>query len=171
MVDADSHREHDPLLAPSTSSDGLSSSEPGPKKRGLRWFSFKTVSHQYRWVPLLGCTIIFLNEAEYFIKQVATMRAIEAMYCYEYYLEQNSPLVELGKRIPEQLCKHSSIQKQLAKTAGLITFVRMLSAMIGAIPLGWAADLFGRKLVLILHKVNVCISCTAWVVLCKYEFA
>lgn len=95
------------------------------------------------------------------------MRAIEAMYCYEYYEARNSPLVDLGKHIPEKLCKDDSIQKKLAKTAGLIMFVRMLSAMIGAVPLGMAADRYGRKPVLILHKINVCIACAAWTVLCE----
>jgi MFS family permease len=98
------------------------------------------------------------------------MRAIEAMYCYEYYLEQGSPLVELGKHIPEKLCKDDTIQKQLAKTAGLIMFVRMLTSMVGAIPLGWVADRFGRKAVLILHKVNVCFTCAAWALICRLIF-
>lgn len=109
--------------------------------------------------------MIFLNEAEYFIKQVATMRAIEAMYCYEYYSARGSPVVELGKQIPERLCKDDSIQKQLARTAGLIMFIRMLSALIGAVPLGWLADRSGRKVVLVMHKINVTMSCAAWLVL------
>jgi MFS family permease len=129
------------------------------------WPTFTTISPKYRWVPLLGCILIFTNESEYFIKQVATMRAIESMYCYEYYLARNSPLAELGKHIPERLCKDDSIQKNLAKSAGLIMFFRMLSAMIGAIPLGWLADRYGRKVVLILHKVNVTCACTAWLLL------
>lgn len=134
-------------------------------KAAWRWPTFTTISPRYKWVPVLGCSLIFVNEAEYFIKQVATMRAIESMYCYNYYLAQDSPLTELGKHIPERYCKDHSIQKQLARTAGLIMFFRMLSAMIGAIPLGWLADRSGRKVVLILHKVNVMISCAVWLFL------
>lgn len=110
--------------------------------------------------------MIFINEAEYFIKQVAAMRAIESMYCYEYYLPRNSTLADLGKNIPERLCKHDSIQKDLARTSGLIMFVRMLSAMFGAVPLGLIADRYGRKPVLVLHKVNVVITCSSWLALC-----
>jgi MFS family permease len=95
------------------------------------------------------------------------MRAIEAMYCYEFYLARGSDLLHLGKHIPERFCKDHSIQKDLARTAGLIMFVRMLSAMFGAVPLGWVADRYGRRIVLILHKVNVTISCCAWLLLCK----
>ena len=141
------------------------SDDEEPEKTGWKLPTFTTISPRYKWVPFLGCLIIFINEAEYFIKQVATMRAIESMYCYEFYLARGSPLVDLGKHIPERLCKDDSIQKQLAKTAGLIMFFRMLSAMIGAIPLGWLADRSGRKLVLILHKVNVTITCTVWLLL------
>lgn len=109
--------------------------------------------------------MIFLNEGEYFIKQVATLRAIESMYCYEHYLSLESPLASLGKHIPERLCKDTGIQKDLARTAGLIMFFRMLSAMLGAIPMGWLADRYGRKIVLVLHKVNVTFACAAWLAL------
>jgi hypothetical protein len=161
--------EHEPLLArrPTTAShDSLE------KKRvwKIKLFpTFQTISPKYQWVPLLGCTLIFLNEAEYFVKQVATMRAIESMYCYNFYLAQNNhELVRLGKHIPERLCKDASIQKDLARTAGLIMFVRMLSAMVGALPLGWVADRWGRKVVVVLHKVNVVVSCGMWLGFCKF---
>jgi hypothetical protein len=157
------------LLSRSASHRTLSTPSQGPRRNRSIWPSFTTISPKYRWIPLLGCSIIFINEAEYYIKQVATMRAIEAMYCYEFYIAQNSPLAELGKHIPERLCKEKSIQKDLAGTAGLIMFVRMLSSILGAIPLGWVADKYGRKVVLILHKVNVTITCTSWLVLCKFS--
>ncbi|TID27239.1 ATP phosphoribosyltransferase [Venturia nashicola] len=154
--------ERDPLLARRLS--GVSNADT-EKKRA--WHlnllpSFKTISPRYKWVPLLGCTLIFINEAEYFVKQVATMRAIESMYCYNHYLARGSDLAGLGKHIPEHLCKDDSVQKDLARTAGLIMFVRMLSAMLGAVPLGYVADRWGRKVVVVMHKVNVVVSCSAW---------
>jgi MFS family permease len=165
-IDGDEIPETQPLLRQRSRSLSYAGEENGVSKNtAWKWPTFTTISPRYKWIPLLGCIIIFVNEAEYFIKQVATMRAIESMYCYEHYLAQDSPLAKLGKHIPERFCKDHSIQKQLAKTAGLIMFFRMLSAMIGAIPLGWLADRSGRKLVLILHKVNVTITCIAWLVL------
>jgi hypothetical protein len=162
--------EQEPLLRRSSSShrkpSGSLSPLPTPSNRG-RWPTFTTISPRYRWVPYLGCCIIFINEAEYFVKQVATMRALEAMYCYKHYMAIGSPLVEMGKHIPERLCKDGSIQKQVARSAGLIMFIRMLCAMIGAIPLGWLADRYGRKVVLVLHKVNVTITCASWLILCE----
>lgn len=159
--------ERDPLLARRGSA---ASDDEIEKKRAwtTKLFpTFTTISPKYRWVPLLGCTLIFINEAEYFVKQVATMRAIESMYCYSYYLSRGSDLVSMGKHIPEHLCKNDSIQKDLARTAGLIMFVRMLSAMIGAVPLGYVADRWGRKVVVVMHKINVVFSCGMWLGFCK----
>ena len=159
--------ETQPLLRQRSRAPSRTRSSESKEQRqsALKWPPFTTILPQYKWVPLLGCTLIFINESEYFIKQVATMRAIESMYCYEHYLAAGSELTDLGKHIPERLCKDHSIQKQLAKSAGLIMFFRMLSSMIGAIPLGWLADRSGRKVVLILHKVNVTITCALWLLL------
>ena len=137
------------------------------KPRWQIWPMFTTIAPKYRFVPLLGCLLIFTNEAEYFFKQVATMRAIESMYCIEFYSTRDPDLANLGKHIPEKLCKDHLIQKQLAKTAGLIMFFRMLSAVIGAIPLGQLADKGGRKIVIVMHKLNVILSNGAWLTICK----
>ena len=127
------------------------------------WPSFQTISPKYRFIPFLGCLIIFLNEAEYAFKQVAVLRAIEAMYCIEYYNVHDPSTAALGKHIPERLCKDNTIQKQLAKTAGYIMFFRMAAAMIGCLPLGQLADKYGRKPVLVMHKVNVVVSNAVWI--------
>src|SRR5271170_6777984 len=83
------------------------------------WPTFTTTAARYQYVPLLGCLIVFINEAEWFFKQVASMRAIEAMYCIEFYATRDPDIAALGMHIPEKLCKDHLIQKQLAKTAGL----------------------------------------------------
>lgn len=158
--------ESSPLLSRTASNASSADAEKIPSWHFNLVPTFTTISPKYRWVPLLGCTLIFINEAEYFVKQVATMRAIESMYCYNYHLARGSHLAELGKHIPEQLCKDDSIQKHIARTAGLIMFVRMLSAMVGAVPLGYVADRWGRKTVVVMHKVNVVVSCSAWLAFC-----
>ena len=169
-ADGDAEREREPLLGRRKSIDSVQSSpSTAESSTGKRWFSFHTIARKYRWIPFLGCALIFINEAEYYVKQIAIMRAIEAMYCYEYYLARDSPLVDMGKHIPEKLCKDDSIQKDLAKTAGLIMFVRMSCAMIGALPMGYLADRYGRKVVLVLHKINVTTTCTGWVIICECD--
>jgi len=166
---AGSSSEREPLLRRPSRAENPALPEdclPRPDKK-RKWLpSFNTIHPRYKWIPLLGCIIIFTNEAEYFTSQVAQMRAIESMYCYNHYLALESPLAELGTHIPERLCKDDSIQKSLAKTSGLLMFVRMTCALIGAVPLGWLSDRSGRKVVLILHKVNVTITCAFRLCIC-----
>jgi MFS family permease len=95
------------------------------------------------------------------------MRAIEAMYCIEFYATRDPDIAALGKHIPEKLCKDNLIQKQLAKTAGLIMFFRMFAAVLGAVPLGQLADRRGRKIVIVLHKLNVVASSLMLLAICE----
>ena len=90
------------------------------------------------------------------------------MYCVEYWSERDPSIAMLGKSIPEPFCKDDIIQKNLARTAGLSMFFRMIPSMIGAIPIGYLADRYGRKPMLVIHKLNVCVSCAAQVLICKY---
>jgi len=156
--------EHQPLLGAQATQDAISYAG---RPRWRFWPTFTTTAARYRFIPLLGCLVIFINEAEYFFKQVATMRAIEAMHCIEFYATRNPNIAALGKHIPERFCKDHVIQKQLAKTAGLIMFFRMFSAILGAGLLGQLADKMGRKPILVLHKLNVFVSNVIWLSICE----
>lgn len=158
--------ESQPLLA-SHKTEDIPKDEIHPKPSWHIWPTFTTSAPRYRYVPLLGCIIIFINEAEYFFKQVASMRAIESMYCIEFYTLRDPDIAALGKHIPERLCKDNVIQKQVAKTAGFILFFRMLAALLGAVPLGQLADKKGRKIVLIMHKLNVFAGNSLWLLICE----
>jgi MFS family permease len=46
-------------------------------------------------------------------------------------------------------------------------FFRMFAAVLGAVPLGQLADKKGRKVVLIMHKLNVVVSNSMWLLICK----
>jgi MFS family permease len=124
--------------------------------------------------PLLGsqATINYAGKPRWrfwptFTTTAAFMRAIEAMHCIEFYATRNPNIAALGKHIPERLCKDHVIQKQLAKTAGLIMFFRMFAAVLGAGPLGQLADRMGRKPVLVLHKLNTFVSNVMWLSICE----
>jgi MFS family permease len=157
--------ELQPLLGPQATQDAVK--DYAGRRRWRFWPTFNTAAAHYRFIPLLGCLLIFINEAEYFFKQVASMRAIEAMHCIEFYLTKDPNIAALGKHIPERLCKDDVIQKQLAKTVGLIMFFRMFSAVLGAVPLGQLADKMGRKPVLVLHKLNMLVSNAMWLSICE----
>lgn len=130
---------------------------------------FQVTAPQYRFVPLLGCTIILLNDAEFFFKQTAMFRAIEAMYCIEYYnndAHRNVTISALGRHIPESLCKSDEIEKHVSSTYGWIMFCRMLPCLFTAIPLGYLADKAGRRPVLVLHKVGTIVFVSVEIIVC-----
>ena len=83
------------------------------------------------------------------------MRMLESLRCIEYYqIHDPTVLDQYGRGIPERLCKSPVIQQQVAKSAGLIIFFLMTGALIGAIPLGRLADIWGRKWILVLNKLT-----------------
>jgi hypothetical protein len=161
--------ERRPLLSTEVTEVAIKN-DPSGKSRWQCWPIFTTTAVRCQYVPLLGCLIVFINEAEWFFKQVASMRAIEAMYCIEFYATRDPDIAALGKQIPEKLCKDHLIQKQLAKTAGLVMFFRMFTAILGAVPLGQLADRRSRKIVLVLHKLNVVASSSTWLLICNVSF-
>jgi MFS family permease len=155
------------LLESQTTQEDVFKGDYNRKPRWQFWPTFTTTAARYRYIPLLGCLMVFINEAEWFFKQVASMRAIEAMYCIEFYATRDSDIAALGKHIPEKLCKDNLIQKQLAKTAGLIMFFRMFAAVLGAVLLGQLADKRGRKVVIVLHKLNIVASISMLLLICE----
>ncbi|CAK4031165.1 MFS general substrate transporter [Lecanosticta acicola] len=112
---------------------------------------------RYRFLPLIGCLLVLVNEGEYFFKQIAYFRAIEALYCIEYFNDIDPEVAKLGRKIPESMCKLDAIQKKVATANGIVILVRMTSAFIGTIPLGYLSDKSGRRLPLIMHKVGTII--------------
>ena len=126
-----------------------------------RWRSIfpkiQVTDPRFRFLPLIGCLTILVNEGEYFFKQMGYFRAIEALYCIEYYHIHDPAVAHLGKAIPENMCKLDSIQKKVATANGIVMLVRMTSAFIGTIIVGYLADKYGRRLALILHKVGTII--------------
>lgn len=175
--------ETDALLTRSASCTSSHTSTPpkaadngiAQKGKHTRWPSwlniptFETIHPRFRFIPLVGCLIILTNEAEFFFKQAATMRAVESLYCIEYYNIHDPELAHrLGRNIPERLCKADSIEKLVAQTWAWIMLARMLSAMVSALPLGRLADTWGRRPVLILHKLAVVVSAVWQLCVCEY---
>lgn len=125
------------------------------------------IEHRFRFIPLLGCLTILFNDAEFFFKQTAMFRAIESLYCIEYYTEIGDvETAALGRSIPESSCKDEWIEQRVAKTYGWIMFFRILPCIFTAIPLGYLADRAGRRLVLCLHKIGTIFFVATEILVC-----
>lgn len=118
-------------------------------------------------MPLVGCLVILTNEAEFFFKQAASMRAVESLCCIEYYNVHDPSLArELGRHIPERLCKVDEIEKSVARIWAMAMLVRMLSSMVVTLPLGRLADR-GRRRVMTLHKLSTVITSGWGLIVCE----
>ena len=127
--------ERQPLLQRNSSDIHQTHQQTHPSRWMIIWqriiLSFDVVSPRYQFVPLLGCLIIFFHDSGYMVKQVALIRAVEALHCIEYYEKHDRNIAALGKHIPEKLCKVDEIQKLVATSSATYLLVRTLCALIG----------------------------------------
>lgn len=111
-----------------------------------------------RLVPILGIMTVFVNEAEFFFKEPATLRMLEALSCLEYYTRLDDPLAQLGKNIPELLCKKKAIQERVALLFGVCYAVRMSAGLIGTFVFLSFFNTGRRRPVLWIHKLNLMVA-------------
>lgn len=152
--------EREPLLAQENHDAIQDSSRDDKSKSTSKWRLLPRIhvnNPRYRFLPFIGCLLVLVNEGEYFFKQIGYFRAIEALYCIEYFNVVDPDLAKLGRKIPEGMCKLDPIQKKVATANGIVMLVRMTSAFIGTIPLGYLTDRIGRRLPLIMHKIGTII--------------
>ncbi|KAI9894577.1 MAG: hypothetical protein M1814_001931 [Vezdaea aestivalis] len=110
---------------------------------------------RYKKVPYLAALIIFFNEFDFFLKHVPMRRIVEDLHCIEYYeAHDRNIILKYGHKIPERLCKGTTIQVQTSRTLGIIGVVLMACAFTGALPLGRLADRWGRKWPLFMNKLT-----------------
>ncbi|KAM0707094.1 hypothetical protein Q7P35_006425 [Cladosporium inversicolor] len=111
----------------------------------------------YKRVLLLICLTLVLVQCGDQLAQSPNSRIAEAIFCYRHY-EITDPAKLLLDRatvgpgaiggVAEILCKGEAVQSQLSSLRGYQGFLDGLPALLLALPLGWAADKYGRKTLL-----------------------
>jgi MFS family permease len=105
-------------------------------------------------VLLLVCLTLILVQCGDQLAQSPNARIAEAIFCYRHY-EITDPTKLLQDRatvgpgaiggVAEILCKGEAVQSQLSSLRGYQGFLDGIPALLLALPLGWAADKYGRK--------------------------
>lgn len=111
----------------------------------------EAVGPRYRFLPMYGCLIVFGNAVEFFMREIGFYRAIEALYCIEYYERVDENVAALYRHIPESICKKRIIQKHVATDHAQSIAIDMVCAIVGIAVLGTIADRFGRRVALIIR--------------------
>lgn len=128
---------------------------------------FHVTEPRFRFLPLVGCLIILVNDVEYYFKEVGYFRALEALYCIEYYQEVDPKTAALGRAIPESMCKVGAIEKKVSTANGIVMLTRMVSSLIGTMPLGYLSDRIGRRFALVMHKVGTTLYTLMILITCE----
>ena len=133
----------------------------------------------HRKVILLMCLIIVTLNVAAYLQSIPRVRLYEIVYCRQYYQEVNPGLIGPGGVVDEKLCKINAVQNQVALLIGwlrafdyapgmekllfemlAIRWMLILSGIIGiflAVPFGMLADKYGRKWLLMLDVVAICL--------------
>lgn len=91
-------------------------------------------------------------------------RVLEDILCRQHY-ESTQPLgTHLTLPIPEQRCKIPAVQGQLAMLRGWDATFSCIPTLLLALPYGYVADRYGRKIVLVLGLLGLTLS-FAWTLL------
>ncbi|KAK3675003.1 hypothetical protein LTR78_004936 [Recurvomyces mirabilis] len=135
--------EHSPLLATSPAKPG-SYIELPPRKSRI----------SYRSLLLVLIAMVILSSASDQIIQSPQMRIFESIICYRHYEQADPSRILLGRAtvgpgaiggVAEADCKIDEVQGELAMLNGYQQFFNGFPSLLLAIPLGWAADRYGRK--------------------------
>ena len=144
--------ETTPLLK--TSRQRADSADPGAPSKPAR---------PYKRVLLLICLILVLVQCGDQLAQSPNSRIAEAIFCYRHYEITDTTKLLLDRAtvgpgaiggVAEILCKGEAVQSQLSSLRGYQGFLDGLPALFLALPLGWAADKYGRKTLLTIGTLS-----------------
>jgi hypothetical protein len=130
--------------------------------------SFKSPK-KWHWTTitlLIILTCITFDIGDYLIK-APRLRLYESIICTEYYQTHNISLpldIPWEGSIPEEYCKLDDIQDELAMIQGWQMGFDSISSILLAVPYGWVADKYGRKLVIV-TALGGCILAYVWTLL------
>jgi hypothetical protein len=128
---------------------------------------------QWHWTTitlLIIITCITFDIGDYLI-QAPRLRLYESIICTEYYQTHNISLpldIPWQGSIPEEYCKVDGIQDELAMIQGWQLAFDSISSILLAVPYGWVADKYGRKLVIV-TALGGCILAYVWTLLVVSE--
>jgi MFS family permease len=149
-------------------------SRPGNNQRTISGSSNSSRSSltdkQHRgflFVTTICVLSLFLIEIGDYMQRAPWIRILEANVCRTYYL--SSPVVGLdpSKPIPEARCKIEAVQAELAMLKGWDLMFSCLPSILTAIPYGYMADKYGRKVVLLMALSGILLG-LCWINIVGY---
>lgn len=160
MADDRGPTEESPLIPPSSERDGVSNA-PAKKK------SWQTPQR----VTLLFMLVVLLSSLGDQWMDSPQTRIIEAVICYRHYEKVDPRKILVGRDaigpgavggVAEMWCKTADVQNDLAMLRGWQQLFDGIPSLVLAVPLGWAADRYGRKPVMLAGFTGFALK-SAWI--------
>lgn len=140
---SDEPRETSPLIE-DVDEQGVRSNVPVEKERD---------KEANRVIIILMLVVAIGAVAEEMIQSPMT-RILEAVICYRHYEEADPSKILIGRKeigpgaiggVDEIYCKVNAVQSEMAMLRGWIHLFESVPGLLLAVPVGWAADRYGRK--------------------------
>jgi hypothetical protein len=127
-------------------------------------------AHLTEWkiIYLIGL-FIFLDDLGGQIRVAPEVEMLERLVCRDYYQRLHSNAIYRDGVAVEYLCKADGVQSQLANLRGGLSLVRGIAQLMVVLPFGLLADKVGRRLVITLSLLSLCLADGWIVIVCEYN--
>ena len=147
--------ERSPLLA-----DG--SQESSHEDKASKLWNRKTYTF-----ALIVTLVILLNGGN-IVQEAPKTRLFESIFCSHFYRDHDPSFIGQDGTVPERFCKIEPVQSDVAMLKGWQVFLDNIPSILIAIPFGILADKYGRKPVVLLNSIALCLR-VSWIMLvCHY---
>ena len=152
----DNHNESDertPLLA-----DG----HRDPQNRASKLWNRKTYTF-----ALILTSVILLNGGNT-VQEAPKTRLFESIFCSNFYREHDPSFIGEDGIVPERFCKIEPVQSDVAMLKGWQVFLDNIPSILLAIPFGILADKYGRKPIILLNAIALCLRISWIMFVCHF---
>jgi len=149
-----------PLLASTTTDDAQHNASEQETQTSHNSSFFRSEAFVF---TILIVAILALSTGDQ-LQAPAQTRIIESIYCRSYYAEHDPSLIgsDGGDGVAEVYCKNHVIQGQVAMLRGWQITIEAFVMLLVSVPWGYAADVYGRKPVVVILVFGLFLR-AAWI--------
>jgi MFS family permease len=160
--------EQTPLLQPQQTTAPQQQQEDGRERQQAKAVPLKRRSERFVVLVLILAILTIGTGDE--LQKPATTRLFESIYCRAYWAKHDPSLIgsDGGDGVAEEYCKNHEIQGDVAMLRGWQLTIEAFVMLLVSVPWGYAADVYGRKPVLVLLMFGLFIRATWIQIVCYF---
>lgn len=127
--------------------------------------------HNYtRVIAVCLCAVFIIDVGDY-MQRSPLIRVLEDIICRKHYRASASLGMNITLSIPEQDCKIPAVQGPLTMLKGWDIALSCIPGLLFAVPFGYVAEKYGRKIVIVLSLLGITLDLTWIQVVGKVSFS